>query len=300
MAVKVLLTGASGYLGRYVLASLRAQGCEVVVLGRSLPAGFEDVPLVHCDLLDGANLATAVQQAGASHLLHLAWTTEYGVYWASPLNFRWVDATLRLLQAFCDAGGRHVAIAGTCAEYDWAAGYLREDATPYAPATLYGVAKDATRRMAAALCVARGVSLAWGHIFFPFGPGEATQRMLPSLLRVFRGQAEPFGVNLAAYRGMLYVPDAANALATLLLQGCKGNFNICSGQPALIGDVVQTLARLCNADPAPVLALATARPGDPPMLVGENTRLLATGWRPVFTLEQGLAALVEHPSLTRT
>lgn len=298
--MKVLLTGASGYLGRYVLASLRAQGCEVVVLGRSLPAGFEDVPLVHCDLLDGANLAAAVQQAGATHLMHLAWTTEYGVYWASPLNFRWVDATLRLLQAFCDAGGRHVVIAGTCAEYDWVAGYLREDATPYAPATLYGVAKDATRRMAAALCAARGVSMAWGHIFFPFGPGEAAQRMLPSLLRVFRGQTEPFGVNLAAYRGMLYVPDAANALATLLVQGCKGNFNICSGQPALIGDVVQTLARLCNADPAPVLALATARPGDPPMLVGENLRLLATGWRPAFTLEQGLAALVQHPSSTRT
>ena len=290
--MKVLLTGASGYLGRHVLASLRAQGCDVVVLGRSLPAGFEDVPLVHCDLLDGANLAAAMQQAGATHLLHLAWTTEYGVYWASPLNLRWADATLRLLQVFCDAGGQHVAIAGTCAEYDWTAGYLREDATPYAPATLYGVAKDATRRMAAALCAARGVSMAWGHIFFPFGPGEATQRMLPSLVRVFRGQAAPFGVNIAAYRGMLYVPDAANALATLLLQGCNGNFNICSGQPARIGDVVQTLARLCGVDPAPVLALASVRAGDPPMLVGENVRLLATGWRPAFTLEQGLAAMV--------
>ncbi|MCX7277561.1 MAG: NAD(P)-dependent oxidoreductase [Burkholderiales bacterium] len=290
--MKVLLTGASGYLGRYVLAHLRAQGCEVAVLGRSLPPGFEDVPLVHCDLLDGANLAEALQTAGASHLMHLAWTTEYGKYWTSPLNFRWADATLRLLQAFADAGGQHVAIAGSCAEYDWAAGYLREDVSPYAPATLYGVAKDATRRMAAALCAARDVSLAWGHIFFPFGPGEAPQRMLPSLVRVFRGEAPPFGVNVAAYRGMLPVPDAAAALATLLLQGCGGNFNICSGEPSRIGDVVATLARLCGADPAPVLALATARPGDPPMLVGDSTRLRATGWRPQLTLEQGLAAMV--------
>nr|WP_315190854.1 NAD(P)-dependent oxidoreductase [uncultured Albidiferax sp.] len=291
--MKILLTGASGYLGRHVLAHLRQQGIDVVVLGRSLPVGFDDVPLVHCDLLDGPNLAQAVQQAGATHLLHLAWTTEYGVYWTSPLNFRWADATLRLLQAFADAGGQHVAIAGTCAEYDWAQGTLVENVSPYAPATLYGVAKDATRRMATALCAQRGVSLAWGHIFFPFGPGEAPQRMLPSLVRVFQGQAAPFGVNIAAYRGMLPVADAASALATLLVQGCQGNFNICSGQPALIGDVVKTLARLCAADPGPVLALASARAGDPPVLVGDTTRLRATGWRPQSTLEQGLAALVQ-------
>lgn len=295
--MKILLTGASGYLGRHVLAYLRQQGCEVVVLGRSLPVGYEDIPLVHCDLRDGSNLAQAVRQAGATHLLHLAWTTEYGVYWTSPLNFRWADATLRLLQAFADAGGRHAAIAGTCAEYDWAQGTLVENVSPYAPTTLYGVAKDATRRMATALCTARGVSLAWGHIFFPFGPGEAPQRMLPSLVRVFQGQATPFGVNIAAYRGMLPVADAASALGTLLAQGCHGNFNICSGQPALIGDVVTTLARLCGADPAPVLALASARAGDPPVLVGDNTRLRAIGWQPQFTLEQGLAALVQTHSM---
>lgn len=295
--MKILLTGASGYLGSHVLACLRQQGCEVVVLGRSLPVGYEDVPLVHCDLLDGPNLVEAVQQAGATHLLHLAWTTEYGVYWTSPLNFRWADATLRLLQAFADAGGRHAAIAGTCAEYDWAQGTLVEDVSPYAPATLYGVAKDATRRMAIALCAARGVSLAWGHIFFPFGPGEAAQRMLPSLVRVFQGQAAPFGVNTAAYRGMLPVADAASALATLLVQGRNGNFNICSGQPTLIGDVVKTLARLCGVDPGPVLALASARAGDPPVLVGDTTRLRATGWRPQSTLEQGLVAMVQPHSI---
>ena len=294
--MKILLTGASGYLGHHILAYLRQQGCDVVMLGRSRPVGYEDVPLVHCDLLNGSNLVEAVQQAGATHLMHLAWTTEHGVYWASPLNFRWGDVTLRLLQAFADAGGRHVAIAGTCAEYDWAQGTLIEGISPYAPATLYGVAKDATRRMATALCASRGVSLAWGHVFFPFGPGEAPQRMLPSLVQVFQGKATPFGVNSAAYRGMLSVADAASALGSLLMHGRSGNFNICSGQPVLIGDVVRTLARLCGADPNPVLALASVRAGDPPVLVGDTTRLLSTGWRPQFTLEQGLAAMVQRPA----
>ena len=291
--MKVIVTGASGYLGRHVLQRLRLRGAEVVVLGRSLPAGFEDLPLLRADLLETRDFAPLLKDAGATHLLHLAWYAEYGKYWASPLNLRWVDASLRLLQAFGETGGKHVFSAGTCAEYDWSYGYLREDVTPMVPQGLYGTAKDATRRLATALCAAQGVSLAWGHIFFPFGPGEAPKRMLPSLVEVFRGRAAPFGVNTSAYRGMLPVADAAEAFVHLLEQGANGRFNICGGQPASIGDVVRTLARLCEADPAPVLDLASARAGDPPMLVGDNTRLLATGWRPTLTLEQGLAALTE-------
>lgn len=292
----VVLTGASGYLGQHVLHSLRQRGCDVVVLGRTAPVGFEDVPLIRTDLLDAASIEAAVKTVGVTkgtHLLHLAWYADYGKFWASPLNFRWVDASLRLIEAFCEQGGKHVVMAGSCAEYDWADGYLREGATPFTPQTTYGVAKDATRRLATALCALHGTTLAWGHIFFPFGPGEAPQRMIPSLIDVFQGRKAPFGVNASAYRGMLYVPDAAEAFAQLTLTESAGNFNICSGQPEKIEHVVLTLARLCGADPEPVLKLASARAGDPPMLVGQNTRLLATGWKPSFSLEQGLAAMVK-------
>jgi nucleoside-diphosphate-sugar epimerase len=296
--LKVLVTGASGYLGRHVLQRLQSRGADIVVLGRQQPQGFEHLPLIRCDLLQTHELLPLVQQAGATHLLHLAWYAEHGLYWSSPLNLAWVDATLRLLQAFAQAGGRHVAMAGTCAEYDWASGHLCEDASPLAPHTLYGVAKDATRRLAQALIAApgpaHGLSLAWCHVFWPFGPGEAPRRVLPSLIEVFAGRAAPFGVNTSAYRGLLPVADAAEAFVHLLLSGADGRFNICSGEPVSMAQVVRTLAALCDADPAPVLALASARAGDPPLLVGDNRRLRATGWRTTQSLQEGLALQVAH------
>lgn len=286
--MKVLLTGASGFLGQHVLQCLLEQGLDVVILGRSRPVGTEHCVWHKVDLLTSQNLAEELVNSQATHLIHLAWYAEHGAYWQSPLNLRWVDASMRLLQAFSNHGGRHAVMVGSCAEYDWSHGYLREASSPLAPASLYGSAKDATRRLAQAWSVSTDLSLAWAHVFYPFGPGEAKGRMLPSLIEVFRGRAPAFGVNAAAYRGLLPVQDAARALVHLLLQGCKGRFNICSGQPIVIETVVRDLARLCDADPAPVLRLASARPGDPHFLVGDNRRLLSTGWQPTQTLQQGL------------
>ena len=293
--MKVLVTGASGYIGRHVLASLRLHGYETAILGRSVPAGFEDLQHLPVDLLTTQDLGPAMRQANATHLLHLAWYADYGEFWTSPLNFEWVQATLRLVNAFCQQGGQRVVAAGSCAEYDWSYGYLCEEATPFKPVTLYGTAKNATRQLLAAQCAMHAVSFAWGHIFFPFGPGEAHQRMIPSLIQVFRGKAPAFGVNANAFRGMLYVPDAAKAFVCLLTATAQGSFNICSGQPVQVEHVVRVLANLLQADPLQVLDLVTQRPADPLMLVGENAKLRATGWAPDWTLEAGLWA-VTNPS----
>ncbi|CBL46241.1 NAD dependent epimerase/dehydratase family protein [gamma proteobacterium HdN1] len=286
--MRVLITGACGFLGQHVVRGLQDHGIETVALGRSLPLGMARRNWVPADLLADVDFDTVLKDVQATHLLHLAWYTQHGDYWESPLNLRWMDASLRLLQAFAAQGGRYAMMAGSCAEYDWSHGYLREDSTPLSPATLYGTAKDATRRLATAWGASCDLQLAWAHIFYPFGPGETDKRLIPSLVRVFRGQQPPFGVNASAYRGLLPVADAASALVHLLTHEHTGRFNICSGQPVRVEHLVREIARLCNANPELVLALASARLGDPPLLVGDNQRLLATGWRPTQTLLQGL------------
>lgn len=291
--MKVLATGTSGYVGQPVLRALVRRGIPVVCVGRNRPA--ENVEFIQADLLSSADLPTVVAQAGATHLLHLAWYAEHGKYWTSPLNLRWVDATVRLVEAFCESGGRHVVVAGTCAEYDWSHGYCREDITPAVPATLYGTAKDATRRLVAAICGPHGVSCAWGRIFLPYGATEAAARLIPSLAAVFRGERPAFGVNASAFRDFIYVDDLAEAFITLLQHNAHGIFNISSGRPVAIADLVRHLADLLGGDPALILRLATERPGEPPLLVGANEKLTALGWKPaVPDLKDGLARVLAN------
>lgn len=288
--MRVLLTGASGFLGRYVLGQLAQQGIDTVVVGRSRPGGF-DGNFIQADLLATDAYLPMVQHARATHLIHLAWYAEHGAYWTSPLNLRWVEASVRLVEAFCSTGGQKVVAAGTCAEYDWSCGYCREDTTPLAPATLYGTAKDATRQLLAAVCAAAEVPFAWGRIFLPYGRGEDSRRLIPSLVEVFRGNRKPFGVNAAAYRDFLHAEDVARGFVRLLLSDAAGSYNISSAQPTQIAEVVRLVAGALNGDPDVVLELSTERPGEPEMLIGDNRKLKALGWQPLLATADIVAGL---------
>ena len=295
--MKVLLTGASGFLGKYVLRALQRQDIPAVALGRTRPHGLAPASFIAADLLTTDDFPALTRAAGATHLLHLAWVTEHGSYWNSALNFRWVDATTRLVQAFCASGGAHVVVAGTCAEYEWSQGRCHENETPLIPATLYGVAKDASRRLVVALCASYGARCAWGRVFFPFGVGEAAQRLVPALVAALLGQSAPFGVSAQARRDFLYAGDVADGLLALLQSDTSGGINISSGTPTPIAEIVCLLGQLLNKDPQVVLALPAQRADDVALLFGENSRLKALGWRQQFTLERGLEQMLHDLSV---
>jgi nucleoside-diphosphate-sugar epimerase len=279
---RVLITGATGFLGRYVLAALQQHQWESVIVGRQPPPtrSLSDQFLM-VDCLQHPDWLTLFHQLQPTHLLHLAWYAEHGLFWHSPLNLRWVEATMRLVEAFCLYGGQRVVIAGTCAEYDWTFGYCREEQTPLVPQQLYGIAKDATRRLTEAICRQHDVSYAWGRIFFPFGAGEHPNRLIPAVIAALRGQRPAFAVNLHHYRDFLHASDLATAFTTVLASDFNGTINLCSGTACRIEHLVQELAAQCHADPTSIFELSNAKAADqqqPAFLIGDNSRLHALGW----------------------
>jgi nucleoside-diphosphate-sugar epimerase len=283
--MKVMLTGATGFVGCYVAKELERQGIEYVSLQRGLASYARAIQM---DLLGTLELESLFQKFKPTHLVHVAWYAEHGKYWDSELNLQWVLATRRLVEAFCSSGGQHVVITGTCAEYDWTHGYCVEDVTPLRPKTLYGICKDTTRRVIELVVEKHGVSMSWARVFFPYGPGEASQRLIPSLFNAFKGEILPFGVNASSFRDLIHVEDAARAVLACTQSKFVGAVNICSGKPVQISSVVDAVAKINKSDPEIILKLAPKTLENNHFLVGDNKKLESLGWKQEIVLEQGL------------
>jgi len=112
--MKVMLTGATGFVGRYVVRELQRQDIDYVSLQRGV---VSDDRAINMDLLTTNQLEALFQKCKPTHMIHVAWYAEHGKYWDSELNLQWVLATKRLVEAFCASGGQHIVVTGTCAEY---------------------------------------------------------------------------------------------------------------------------------------------------------------------------------------
>ncbi len=286
---RVLITGAGGFVGRHCLPALAERGFEVHTAVRTCSA----VHAHRVNLLNAGAVVTLVEKVRPTHLLHLGWYTKHGAYWTAPENRLWVAASMKLLHAFARSGGRRAVLAGTCAEYDWAAGVCRESETSLKPATLYGQCKDALRVAATAFAAQTGVSLAWARLFLLYGPHEHPQRLVPSLARaLLAGESAPctWGKHR---RDFLHVADAADALAALLDSDVTGPLNLASGEAVTLRSIMERVAAILGRPDLLRPGALPERLDEPALLVADVRRLRETlRWSPRYDLDRGLAQTV--------
>lgn len=293
----VLLTGASGFVGRHCLDPLVARGYEVHALSSREPAGIPALPGVtwhRTDLLDRTQVSSVLEQVRPTHLLHCAWYAVPGKYWTAPENVRWVEASLHLLQMFAAAGGQRVVGVGTCAEYDWGSGYCSEEKTPLNPTTTYGVCKHALHLVLDALGESSGLSVAWGRLFFLYGPHEQGERLVASVIRSILLEKPARCSHGQQIRDFLYVQDAADALVALLDSEVLGPVNIASGVPVAVSEVVQEIADQLERPDLVRLGALTVSENEPPERVAVVARLRdEVSWSPRYDRPGGLAETIK-------
>jgi nucleoside-diphosphate-sugar epimerase len=291
---RVLVTGATGFLGRHVVEALTARRLEVHAVARS----FAKCPELNraglrthaVDLFDGPSVNALVADVRPTGLMHLAWATTPGEYWTDPANELWTAASKRLFEVFSSHGGRRVVVAGTSAEYEWPSPTpLDEETSPVQPASPYGYSKDCLRQHLEAWAPQVGVSWAWARLFNIFGPFEHPRRLIPQTIRsMIAGIPIPFDEGLAV-RDFLYVADAADAFASLYHSPYSGVINVASGEGTSIRDLLTTLAHALSRPGLVQFGAKANRQGEPPCIVGSSVLIhRALGWRQRFTLQDGL------------
>jgi nucleoside-diphosphate-sugar epimerase len=239
-------------------------------------------------------VSNLIAEVRPNYLLHLAWDVEPGKYLSSVENLRWTEASLTLLRAFAEQGGRRAVMAGTCAEYDSRFGYCVEDLTPVSPVTLYGACKNALREVGQRFAAETGVSALWVRLFYIYGPDEAPGRLVPSIIAGLMQKTAVPCTRGDQIRDYLHVQDAAEALAALVDCQLEGVVNLASGQPIAIREVIRYLAHIIGGEELLQWGAVQVSPHDPLLLVADVKRLTrATGWRPCMGLETGLRMTVD-------
>lgn len=299
---KVLITGATGFIGQHCLAPLLARGYEVHAISSRAAKGpaVDGVQWHQADLLQNGTAQTLCASLQPSHLLHLAWYVVPGKLISSPENFAWVTASLELVRQFAAQGGKRLTVCGSGYEYDWSYGYCSEKLTPAAPNTVYGACKQALQLLVRSFAGENGLSAAWGRVFFLYGPAEHPNRLVSSvILSLLRGEPAKCSHG-RQIRDYLHVQDVADGLVAVLDSPVEGAINVSSGQASTLREIVLTVGRLLERPELIQLGALPARANDTPLVVGENARLTAeTGWKQQFELEAGLRQTIDwwkkHP-----
>ena len=289
-ARRVLITGATGFVGRHVLPRAVAAGWETHAVHRlAEPVACNGVTWHQVDLLDAGATRRLVDAVRPSHLLHAAWTLVPGQYTTSIDNLAWIRSSLVLLEAFAAAGGSRAVCLGTCFEYDSRQGLCSESVTPLRPTTLYGAAKHSVHIAAEAFARQAGFELVWARLFFLYGSHESPGRLMASVVRSLL-KGEPARCSHGRQiRDFLHVDDVASALAAVLGSRVTGAINIASGEPIAVGEIVGRIAdRLGRLDLVQFGAVPVPA-DDPPLIVGDIRRLRdEVGWAPAIDLDRGL------------
>ncbi|MBP6012182.1 MAG: NAD(P)-dependent oxidoreductase [Alphaproteobacteria bacterium] len=249
-----------------------------------------------CDLLSAEEARRLVISIKPDIVVHCAWVTEHGAYWTSAQNLDWVMSTLTLIAASQSAGASRFVGVGTCAEYAWGnAEPLQETRSTLQPSTLYGVAKDATRRLCEAFAQQSGMSFAWTRVFFLYGASEQPNRFISSLARALvRGEPASMSSGIAV-RDFMDARDAGGAIAAVADSPICGAINIGTGVGTTLRSAGETLARLAGKPELLRLNALPDRPSDPAVLVANVQRLTQEiEFRPSISLERGLQDALDY------
>ncbi len=245
--MRVAVTGASGFIGRYVVRELLSHGIDVVGVARTI-AGWQSPPLwteidiskPPIDLLDKLGNPDA--------LIHLAWDglPNYDSPHHTESEY---PAHLNFLKQCLDQGLRKLYVAGTCYEYGLASGELTEE-TPARPCTKYGLAKTMLHEALLELQKEHLFQLTWFRLFYLYGEGQSESSLYSSLRSAIKSGEANFPMSGGAQlRDFLPVEVAAKMMVSAVLQeNAQGTFNVCSGIPVSVQSIVRRWVECENSN----------------------------------------------------
>ncbi|MBI6948398.1 NAD-dependent epimerase/dehydratase family protein [Pseudomonas koreensis] len=245
--MKVLVSGATGFVGRHLVAALLARGCAVRAVARNVETAasmqwINDVEFVAADI-HASDLDIAALTDGIDVLAHLAWPglPNYRALFHFEHNLM---ADYRFIKGAVEAGVPQVLVTGTCFEYGMQSGPLSESVEPQ-PSNPYGLAKHTLQLFLQNLQQEKPFTLQWARLFYLHGEGQNPNSLLAALDRAIDSGDASFNMSGGEQlRDFLPIASAADYLAAIVHQrDFNGVINCASGQPVSVRALVEQRLR---------------------------------------------------------
>lgn len=311
---RILITGYSGFAGRYLVAACHAHYPEATLFGISphppiLSAERNMPPITHLDvdLRDSEQIRQAIARSRPEIVFHLAAQSSVVLSWSEPARTLEINAggALHLFEALrAERLMPRIVLVGSGEQYGLVSpeeNPISEDCLPR-PANPYAVSKVAQDLYGYQYFVAYGLPIVRVRPFNHFGPRQQAPFVVASFARqialIEAGRAEPVLQvgNLQARRDFLPVQDVVRAYLALAEDGHPGEaYNIGAGSARSIEEMLTALLRLAAVPIKVVVNPALFRPADVPLLVANTTRLRShTGWQPMVDFNAALKETLDY------
>lgn len=306
--MRMLITGATGFIGSYVLKRLLADGRhEVAILVRPesdtwrissltnqvrrIPFGLNNLRAARADVCDFR----------PEIVIHLAWSGVGNRFRNDLAQVDNLRTTVDLVELVRDAGATALIGIGSQAEYGPTQGVIHEG-MPTRPTTLYGITKLSAYMLTEHLCRGAGIRFGWVRVFSTYGPMDDPSWMIPYLILKLLNREKPALTPGTQVWDYLHAEDAARAIEGVgSCSSAAGVFNLGSGNPREVRDIVKLVRD--QVDPTLPLGFGEVpfRPDQVMHLEADITRLRdQTGWSPAVSLEDGIRQTVSWFRENRT
>ena len=287
---RILLTGASGFIGQVVVPLLLSEGAEIMALTTKPTEVVERWGIEVVDLLKSTDKAMRdrIDAFSPSVLLHLGWSglPDYSAD-ACLAN---VASSIQVIRMALASGVSRIVGAGSCWEYGDLQGELSEHLST-APTSMFAQSKSCLRQLLSSVEQENGTQTRWARIFYAYGPEQREGSLIPTTIKAWRAGSAPDLRDTQSAIDLIHVEDVASGLVALTLRsGPSGIFNLGSGAATRVSDVVELVrAQISGEERGTQIQ---ARVGDGATWADIDAMHRSFGWTPRISLPEGIGRML--------